>query len=177
VKGTAPVHSTAVDPATNRVIGLSSDASGNHLLGLNQGCTGSDCYDVANRMTLSANIGLGIGYDPDNKRVWERRNPGDETYQERVMFYGVDGMRLGICKVKYAANPAHLRFHQVTKSIYFGSKLIWQNGERMVRDRLGSVVRRGSTRAGIQPAPSGGNRLRTFHEVRDPGGITDSPSG
>jgi RHS repeat-associated protein len=151
VKGTAPVHSTAVDPATNRVIGLSYDANGNHLLGPNQGCTGNDCYDVANRMTLSANIGLGIGYAPDNKRVWERRNPGDETYQERVMFYGVDGMRLGIYKVKFATNPTHIRCHKITESIYFGSKLIWQNGERIVTDRLGSVVQRGSTRLTYYP--------------------------
>jgi hypothetical protein len=132
-----------VDSATNCVIGLSYDANGNHLLGPSQGCTGNDCYDVANRMTLSANIGFGIGYAPDNKRVWERRNPGDETYQERVMFYGVDGMRLGIYKVKFATNPTHIRFHKITESIYFGSKLTWQNGERIVTDRLGSVVQRG----------------------------------
>jgi hypothetical protein len=67
------------------------------------------------------------------------------------MFYGVDGMRLGIYKVKFATNPTHIRFHKITESIYFGSKLIWQNGERIVTDRLGSVVQRGSTRLTYYP--------------------------
>jgi hypothetical protein len=74
-------------------------------------------------MTQSANIGLGIGYAPDNKRVWERLNLGNETYQRRVMFYGVDGMRQGICKVKFATNPAHIRCHPTTESIRTGSNL------------------------------------------------------
>jgi RHS repeat-associated protein len=150
-KGTAPVHSIGIDPATSRVAGLSYDANGNQLIGPTMGCSGNDCYDVANRMTLSPTATIGIGYAPDNKRVWERRVLSGENYEERVMFYGVDGMRLGIYKASFATNPTSIKFSKITESIYFGSKLIWQNGERIVSDRLGSVVQRGSTRLTYYP--------------------------
>ena len=36
----------------------------------------------------------GIAYAHDNQRVWERRILSLDVYEERVHFYGIDGLRL-----------------------------------------------------------------------------------
>jgi hypothetical protein len=81
-------------------------------------------------------------------------------------------MRLGIYKVKFAANPAHTRYHKITESIDFGSKLIWQNGERIVTDRSGSVVQRGSTWLTYYPYGEGYGKIAS--SIKCVGGFDNS---
>ena len=110
---------------------------------------------MLNRFAFPNSSEIGIAYAADNKRIWERRSPSQDVYEERAMFYGIDGMRLGIYEVVNATSTT-LEFRKLTESTYFGSKLIAQrdkNGttERVMTDRLGSVVLRGSTRFTYYP--------------------------
>src|SRR5581483_9761497 len=69
-KGTAPVLSVAVDPATNRMVGQSYSASG-ALLSVTSPGVATALYDVENRLVApNSNDALRYDYDPQNKRVW-----------------------------------------------------------------------------------------------------------
>jgi RHS repeat-associated protein len=97
----------------------------------------------------------GVGYAPDNKRVFQRKEVSSGVFEERVMFYGPDGMRLGIYKL--ATVSGSLRMEKATESFYWGSKLVKQfdavavSYEDVVQDRLGSVLARGVTRFKYYP--------------------------
>jgi hypothetical protein len=77
------------------------------------------------------------------------------VFEERVMFYGVDGMRLGIYKLTTVSGS--LGMEKATESFYWGSKLVKQfdalavSYEDVVQDRLGSVLARGVTRFKYYP--------------------------
>lgn len=89
-KGSAPMHSVAIDAATNRIAtaGHQYDANGN----LTQMPLMTMGYDVANRMVTSNHSGAGAqsyGYNHANQRVFVRSG-NTVTY----MFYELGGERL-----------------------------------------------------------------------------------
>ncbi|MCZ2155772.1 MAG: hypothetical protein LC114_18045 [Bryobacterales bacterium] len=89
-KGSAPMHSVAIDAATNRIAtaGYQYDANGN----LTQMPLMTMGYDVANRMVTSNHSGAGTqsyGYNHANQRVFVR-NGDTVTYY----LYGLGGERL-----------------------------------------------------------------------------------
>ncbi|MCC6589029.1 MAG: hypothetical protein IT168_20190 [Bryobacterales bacterium] len=142
-KGSAPQMAITVDPATNRVNGAAYDANGNMQLAGWGACT-PNCYDVENRYTG----GGAFGYAPDNKQVLRYRTyyvEGEEQQDTRLTFYGIDGKRLGIYKLlKQSGAGGLLRADKVQENVYVAGRLIWQSGEFIVTDRLGSVVLRRS---------------------------------
>jgi RHS repeat-associated protein len=127
-KGTVPSLSVLADPATNRIVGASYDANGN-LLG------GGYSYDVENRL-VSAGAEQ-YAYDGNNRRVWKRRQVGEEEYRLEVFFYGLGGERLGTYEM--VRNGATLTFTTVADNLYFGGRLIRSGREVVAVDRLGSV--------------------------------------
>lgn len=140
--------SWGVDPNTNRF--GTTDANGNFL------CSGC-AYDVENRLILNATWSgtpmAGIGYAPDNKRVWELKQTAPETWVDWISFYGVDGQRLGIYQVEMASvgnRPVpQARSYIAQANYYFRGRMIYQQTgasgqlDAIMHDRLGSVVARG----------------------------------
>jgi RHS repeat-associated protein len=125
-KGSAPVHSFAVDGSTNRIIGVNYDANGN------QNGTAGWAYDVLNRLK-AYNTSEYYGYLPSNKRVWHRAS----SYVEKVYYYDITGQRIGEYQVNY--NNGSLKMIKLKENYYFAGKLIRSGDEAVAMDRLSSV--------------------------------------
>ncbi|MFN9460172.1 MAG: RHS repeat-associated core domain-containing protein, partial [Acidobacteriota bacterium] len=167
------------DLATNRVNapGYAHDANGNMtaMPGYN-----NLTYDIDNRL-LSAN-GNGsweqYAYLADNKRVWKQTNQNGNPV-EQYYLYGVGGERIAtyIATISEGA----LLLTNPSREVYFGGRLIWQNGKAVLRDRLGSVMARAGDYTALErhdyfpygeertPSIGDRNKFGTYH--RDQTGL------
>ena len=147
-KGTAPGNVVSFNQATNRINSslYSHDANGNLL---STPTVSGMTYDVENRL-LTAN-GNGcleeFAYLGDNKRVWKKANAGSGPV-EQYYLYGVGGQRIATYSAVYSGGTLTLTY--ATKDVYFGGRVIWQNGKAVVQDRLGSVMARGNGTGGVE---------------------------
>ncbi len=113
----------AVNAATNRLANSNYDLNGNMLTGVGATFT----YDEANRVQSATEVSGGteyFGYAPDNKLVYRNTASG----QEEEFFYGAYGEKL-----LSSGNP----------SVWFAGQLIWDAGNWVFQDRVGTV--RGAT--------------------------------
>jgi RHS repeat-associated protein len=101
-------------------------------------------YDIDNRL-LSANSNGSweqYAYLADNKRVWKQTNQNGNPV-EQYYLYGVGGERIATYTVnQQALGEGLLLFSGVSHDVYFGGRVIWQNGKAVLRDRLGNVMAR-----------------------------------
>jgi RHS repeat-associated protein len=149
-KGSAPALSIQVDGATNRRVGVSYDANGNE---------GSGPYDVENRL-LQIRSGTtwngtydNYTYGADNRRMGQRRRVYVEGSVEadttEATFYGAGGEMLGAYEVKVVTDDDGIRtgyFGWPGKTkVWLGGRLLKDGTAWVWQDRLGSVVKRGST--------------------------------
>ena len=147
-KGSAPSMSITVDAATNRINGGYYDANGNQ-----KPAASGEYFDVENRFAglLTCN-GSGcygaIGYDSANRRVYEIR-PNQEEW---ISFFSIEGKRLAVYRLRdITGTGGILRADKVQENFYFAGRLLRQNDEMIVSDRLGSVVfRKNLTNSAIQ---------------------------
>jgi RHS repeat-associated protein len=181
-KGTAPPSNVSFDLATNRVNapGYAHDANGNMtaMPGYN-----NLTYDIDNRLLSAYGNGSWeqYAYLADNKRVWKQSgsnwNPDEQYY-----LYGVGGERIVTYTVnKQMLNEGILSLTANSYDVYFGGRLIWQNGKAVLRDRLGSVMARVDYYTGIErhdyfpygeertPSIGDRNKFGTYH--RDQTGL------
>jgi RHS repeat-associated protein len=135
-----------VNAATNRLSNAYYDANGN----MTSGAGASITYDEANRLSgvVPAPGGVGYyGYDPSNKRVYERDVNGGETY----IFYGAQGEKLGTYTLQGPwmagcyydpSNPVCTgsgAFVAQTTGVWFAGKLIMDTSVTgVLQDRLGT---------------------------------------
>jgi RHS repeat-associated protein len=141
--GGAPSWSGAIDPATNRLSGVSFDANGNQLaLPMTSGMPDvfTATYDVSNRMIYVENPTQSrrswYEYDPGNKRIYEKRVDGGGT-QEWFHYFGITGQRLA--RYSFTVSGAVITFAEHENSVWFGGKLVRNAGSWTNEDRLGSV--------------------------------------
>src|SRR5690348_13966452 len=117
------------------------DANGNLL------STGN-LYDVEHRLRQANMPGGTIQYlyDGQNKRIWQGQftnsNDPQMLMQETVAMFGADGKLAATYTPQPAwnntQNQVPITFTGSTR-VYFAGKLIKQNGQNAVQDRLGSV--------------------------------------
>ncbi len=142
-KGTAPYMSATYDWATNRRVGGTYDANGNEY-----GSGGYTEYDLENRMTRY-DSSASYGYNVSNQRVYEAIWSGADVVRDRLTFYGLSGERMAT--YERTVSPTYTEFTPLWVSVWFGGKLVEQNGQVVVQDRLGSTVVHGSGRLGYWP--------------------------
>jgi RHS repeat-associated protein len=140
--GGAPSWSNGMDPATNRLSGVSFDANGNQLtLPMTSGMpdTFAATYDASNRMIYVENPTQSrrtwYEYDAGNKRVYEKRVDG--STQEWFHYFGITGQRLA--RYSFTVSGAVITFAEHENSVWFGGKLVKNAGSWTNEDRLGSV--------------------------------------
>ena len=148
MKGTAPGNVVSFNQATNRInsSSYSHDANGNMLA---TPTVSGMTYDVENRLlTANGNGSLEeFAYLGDNKRVWKKATQGG-TPVEQYYLYGVGGQRIATYSAVYSGGTLTLTY--ASKDVYFGGRVIWQNGKAVVQDRLGSVMARGNGVGGVE---------------------------
>ncbi|MCA2972316.1 MAG: hypothetical protein INH43_27675, partial [Acidobacteriaceae bacterium] len=142
-KGTAPPNTVSFDQTTNRINSAwyQHDANGNltAMPGAN-----NLTYDIDNRLLSTNSNGSWeqYAYLADNKRVWKQTNQNGNPV-EQYYLYGVGGERIATYTVnQQALGEGLLLFSGVSHDVYFGGRVIWQNGRAVPRDRLGSVMAR-----------------------------------
>ncbi|OYW13202.1 MAG: hypothetical protein B7X34_00680, partial [Acidobacteriia bacterium 12-62-4] len=159
--------SVTFDLGTNRVstAGYGHDANGN--MTAMPGVSGALIYDVDNRLTKVDRNGSNEQYRylGDNKRYWKRTNQGG-TIAEEYYLYGVGGQRIASYPASYNEQTSVLTVDTNNKKldVYFGGRVIWQNGKAVVQDRLGSVMARGNGSGGVDSHdyyPYGEERVAT----------------
>ena len=183
-KGTAPPNTVSFDQTTNRINSAwyQHDANGNMtaMPGAN-----NLTYDIDNRL-LSANSNGSweqYAYLADNKRVWKQTNQNGNLV-EQYYLYGVGGERIATYTVNQQLlneGTLFLAANQNTIDVYFGGRVIWQNGKAVLRDRLGSVMARSGDYTGLErhdyfpygeertPTVGDRNKYGTYH--RDQTGL------
>jgi len=158
--------SVTFDLATNRVNSLQygHDANGNMTA-----MPGASAirYDVDNRLTRVQRNGSHEEYRylGDNKRYWKRANQGGNIAEEYYL-YGVGGQRIATYPASYNEQTSVLTVdaNQKKLDVYFGGRVIWQNGRAVVQDRGGSVMARGNGSGGVESHdyyPYGEERVAT----------------
>jgi RHS repeat-associated protein len=166
-KGSGPTMSAAYDAATNRRVGASYDANGNEY-------GPATSYDVENRMKSWDGTRV-YGYDVWNRRVYEEVYSGAQRVSERVTFYGAGGERMATYERQ--TYPYYGEFTALYTQVWFGGKLVEMNGERVVEDRLGSVVVHGANRLSYwpygqeKPGATGQSRQKFATYWRDDSGL------
>jgi RHS repeat-associated protein len=133
VKGTVPVNSVSVDPATNRMQGWTYDANGNVTWTSE---TSWITYDGSNRIqSMQFPVAESYEYDPSNKRIWKTTSGG-----EVFTFWGGRGERIGryVPEVQQRTVEGVVTYKfvwvkQGWEDVYFGGKRL------QATDRLGSV--------------------------------------
>ncbi len=148
-----------VNGVTNRITdaGYQYDLNGNLTASPGAAFT----YDVANRV-----ISNGAAYDPNNRRVWDG---------SRIYFYAPNGQWLASYQPNFA--PTFSTFTRLNVNVWFGGKLIRQNGNWVMTDRLGSVRANGAGErfnyypygTEIQPTADLRTKFATYH--RDSAGV------
>jgi len=144
-KGSLAGFSFSINASTNRINGQTYDANGNWTAQWPM----SQTYDIENR--ISAVIGNqsqqneSYLYSGRNERMVVTR--GTENGIKRLPFYGADGLLLGVYRLEIAEQTVYsfpVRLPDQER-IYFGGRLMQIGGEWVATDRLGSVVRKGTT--------------------------------
>ena len=137
-KGTGPSMSMAVDQSTNRLLGsgISYDANGNLLSNSVTAFT----YDRKNRVKTAG--GDTYAYSWKNERVLVTKADGTKE----VHFYGIGGELLGVYRAEWDAAQSKWVAVRVAEKerVYFAGRLLYLGGEKVITDRLGSVVRHGT---------------------------------
>jgi hypothetical protein len=107
-------------------------------------------WDVLNRMTsVSESAGTEVyDYAPSGQRVRWERDDGSTTI-ERYVFYGAGGQRME--EFSASVNGSVLQFSSHGRDVYFAGRLIYQRGEQVFTDRLGSVALRREDGAWVKP--------------------------
>jgi RHS repeat-associated protein len=131
-KGSPPVLSVAVDPATNRIVGSSYDANGN--------ITGGYVWDAENRLTSVPSSATAYGYDAQNKRffIWDGTTVdgyGGNTNGYTVNVYTPGGQKLGAYQINvtYTGSTYAMGVTLLKSDAYFGGRRVQKE------DRLSSV--------------------------------------
>ena len=163
-KGSAPAMSMTVNAANNRLTGtgISYDAAGNLL----SDSVRTYWYDVFGR--LGGTAGETYVYGPRNERVLINKANGTRE----LNIYGIDGLLYAVWSWNGTA------WSRVTSKerIYFAGRLIMVGGEKVVTDRLGSVVRKGTQNMAYYPY--GQERTSTANDTVKFGTYTrDSATG
>jgi RHS repeat-associated protein len=132
VKGTGPQVTIGVDPATNRVLGVTYDANGN-MVPAGYG------YDLSNRLSNAA--GEAYSYSSRNERILLDKMDGTRE----IHFYGAEGLLYGVYRVVMVNIPGmatwcYLDPDPERQRIYFAGPLMFEGGAAVVTDRLGSVA-------------------------------------
>ncbi len=139
-KGSAPVHSVAVDGLTNRMVGQSYDANGNMLI------TGLS-YDVDNR--LAADGVYSYRYSSTNQRIRVEGASGVFAW-----FYGFEGEMLAVYKHEKQGGDANRTWPvlQADKErVYAMGRLLRMGTQDVVVDRGASVIRHGTANLAYYP--------------------------
>jgi RHS repeat-associated protein len=151
----------SIDPTTNRInsAGYQYNANGN----VTQTPNPTYAYDVANRLVSNGAI-----YNPRNQRVFDGTN---------IYLYTPEGKLAG----KYTANwstSGSVAFIQGGQpNVYFAGKLIQEQGQWVMTDRLGSVrLNATSGRSSYQPygaevTPTSDQRTKFATYYRDSAGL------
>ena len=143
LSGSPPQGSYPVDPATNRLSGVSYDANGSQL-----SANGSALvYDVSNRISSSTGPSLQgfYEYDASNRRVYQLKqhftgsawgNDAQEFY-----FYGFAGRKLGtyFATVTGSGTGASISWNLLSTQVFFHGRLIQRSAASAQQDRLGSI--------------------------------------
>ena len=139
-KGSAPVHSVAVDGLTNRMVGQTYDANGNmQIPGL--------FYDVDNR--LSADGVYSYRYSSTNQRIRVEGASGVFAW-----FYGFEGEMLAVYKHEKQGGDANRTWPvlQTDKErVYALGRLLRMGTQDVVVDRGASVIRHGAANLAYYP--------------------------
>jgi RHS repeat-associated protein len=124
-----------VNAATNQLTNAYYDCQRQHDIG-----GGSEFhYDASNRIASETGVSGGYytnEYAPDNKRIHQTPSSGTDEW----IFYGANGEKLGVYSIGqwYDNNGnAHSVFSPMRTSVWFGGKLIYENG-LVYLDRLGT---------------------------------------
>jgi hypothetical protein len=141
-KGSLTGFTHSVNGTTNRINGQTYDANGNWGGSFGQ----SQSYDIENRIRTAAGPQFSESYlySARNERMVSQRDQD----RHRVHFYGADGLLLGIYTLEITQqNPSNTYPVRLAdqERIYFGGRLMQIGGEWVATDRLGSVVRKGTT--------------------------------
>ena len=141
-KGQMTGFTLSINGATNRVNYQNYDANGNWLGMWGQ----SQTYDVDNRVHTASSTQHQETYlySARNERMVSKRDQD----RHRVHFYGADGLLLGIYTLEITQqNPSYTYPVRIAaqERLYFGGRLLQIGGEWVATDRLGSVVRKGTT--------------------------------
>jgi RHS repeat-associated protein len=119
----------SVDPTTNRInsAGYQYNANGNVIQ-----TPGSPtyAYDVANRLVSNNAI-----YNPRNQRVFDGTN---------IYLYTPEGKLAGKYTANWSTNGSVASIQGNQPNVYFAGKLIQEQGQWVMTDRLGSVRLNGS---------------------------------
>jgi RHS repeat-associated protein len=154
---------TLYDPATNRETLANYDANGNwlgYIVNMAQG------YDVENRLTGIPSVQEGYGYDPWGKRIVKRHNIYVTGSPQEYYFYGITGQKLATVTCTDDQQTGFSCGITGT-NVYFGGKLISENGVTVTPDRLGSVRRNGTGYYPYGeervPTPEGRTKFATYY--------------
>jgi hypothetical protein len=147
----------SIDQTTNRInsAGYQYNANGNVTQTPNPV---SYSYDVANRLVSNGAI-----YNPGNQRVF------DGTY---IYLYTPEGKVVGKCQPVWNPYGSNAYIQGSQPNVYFGGKLIQEQGQWVMTDRLGSVrLKASGERSNYQPygaevAPATSDQ-RPAHEICD----------
>ena len=103
-------------------------------------------------------------YSPGGQRVWWERDAVEP--RERYVFYGAGGARME--EFWPSVNGTVLEFASKGRDVRFAGRLLYQKGEQVFADRLGSVVHRWTSSSGRDPEyyPYGGQRTGGVAEDR-----------
>ena len=160
-KGTAPSMSMAVDQTTNRLVGTGTTYDLNGNMSLNNPAMRSIGYDVENRVagvTAFDYSWESYKYSARNERLVVKRGgsmPASWEDPDEVHFHGVDGLLLGVYRIERGSYQSGYSWVYPVRvegkeRIYFHGRLIAVSTDeytayRVITDRLGSVVRHGTT--------------------------------
>jgi RHS repeat-associated protein len=129
--------SLSVDPTTNRINSAGYQYNANGNVTQTPGPV-SYTYDVANRLVSNGAI-----YNPRNQRVF------DGTY---IYLYTPEGKLAGKYTPNWSSNGSLATIQGGQPSVYFAGKLIQEQGQWVMTDRLGSVrLRASGERSNYQP--------------------------
>ena len=169
-KGSAPVHSVAVDGLTNRMVGQTYDANGNmQIPGL--------LYDVDNRLFWDGVFAY--MYSTTNQRL----KVYDAAGTNYAWFHGFEGEMLAVYKLEKQGGDANRTWPvlQADKErVYAMGRLLRMGTQDVVMDRGASVIRHGTQNLAYYPygeeqgGASANDRASTghTHAIHPPGSTT-----
>jgi YD repeat-containing protein len=135
--GSAPTMNLTVDPTTNRITtaGFVYDAAGDQIQAPTAGGNATYTYDTEGRLSGNGTI----YYDTAGRRLFD----GTNWY-----FYGPDGSQMASLLPQPSLSP-DLGYARVTLQARFAGRLVYDQGNPVVDDRLGSVVQTSQGSSGV----------------------------